>query len=103
MIFGEVWPFELLAPGRGCFGCVQDVPAAFWRKHGVATFDGVRYTLHGPLLPCDVMTATHTFGKQTFCSFTKGWAAFCAGNELKLGDTVVFTKISSVDFEVKKV
>lgn len=66
-------------------------------------FDGVCYTLHGPLMPCVVKTATHTFGKQTFCSFTKGWAGFCTSNELKLGDTVVFTKVGSVEFEVRKV
>ena len=84
-------------------GCVQDVPTAFWRTHGVAGFDGVWYTLHGPLLQRVVKTSMHTCGKQTICSFTKGWAAFCSGNELKLGDTVVFTKIGDVEFQVKKV
>ena len=66
-------------------------------------FDGVCYTLHGPLSPSTVKSVTHTFGKQTFCSFTKGWAGFCAGNKLKLGDTVVFMKVGPVDFEVRKV
>ena len=82
---------------------MQDVPAAYWRLHGVEGFDGVWYTLHGPLLPWTVKTATHTFGKQTFCSFTKGWAGFCTGNGLKLGDQVVFTKVGPVEFQVKKV
>jgi hypothetical protein len=82
---------------------VQDVPTAYWRAYGVEGFDGVWYTLHGPLLPWKVNTATHTYGKQTFCSFTKGWAGFCSGNELKLGNTVVFTQVGPVEFQVKKV
>ena len=65
-------------------------------------FDGVWYTLHGPLKAWNVKAATHTYGKATFCSFTKGWAAFCTGNELKLGDNVEFTKVGPVEFQVKK-
>lgn len=82
---------------------MQDVPTAYWRTHGVEGFDGVWYTLHGPLVPWAVKTSTHTCGKQTICSFTKGWANFCSGNKLKLGDTVVFMKVGPVDFEVRKV
>ena len=88
---------------RGCFGWAQDIPTAFWRTHGIEEFDGVCYTLNGPLLPWTVKTAARTFGKQTVCSFTKGWTAFCTANDLKLGDTLKFTWTGPVDFEVRKV
>ena len=86
-----------------CLGWAQDVPTEFWRTHGVAGFDGCWYTLHSPMLACSVKTATHTYGKQTICSFTKGWARFCTANALKLGATVIFTKVGPTDFEVSKV
>lgn len=60
------------------------------------------YTLTGPMLQCSVKTVTHTFGKQTFCSFTKGWARFCMANELKLGDTIQFTQVGPLEFAVRK-
>lgn len=82
---------------------MQDVPTAFWRANGVGWFDGACYTLYGPRMPCSVKTATKTFGKQTFCSFTKGWAQFCTTNELRIGDTVIFTWIGPGEFEVSKV
>ena len=84
-------------------GCVQDIPVSYWRTYGADGFDGVWYTLHGPLKTWNVKTATRSYGKQTFCSFTEGWAGFCTGNRLKLGDTVVFTKVGPVEFQVKKV
>ena len=84
-------------------GCWQDVPTEFWRSHGVAGFDGCWYTLHGPILACSVKTAVHTYGKQTVCSFTHGWARFCTANCLNLGDNVVFKKVGPADFEVRKV
>ena len=83
--------------------CAQDVPARYWRIHGVEGFDGITYTLAGPLSPWSVKTATNTWGKQTFCSFTEGWAGFCASNRLKVGDSLKFTKIGPVEFEVMKV
>lgn len=88
--------------GEGAWG-VQDVPDSYWHTYGVEDFDGVWYTLHGLLKPWTVKTATHTYDKQTFCSFTKGWAGLCTSNELKLGDTVVFTKVGPGDFHVKEV
>lgn len=84
-------------------GWAQDVPTEFWRTHGVAAFDGCWYTLDGPMMPCSVKTATHTFGKQTFCSFTGGWRRFCTANELKVGDILEFTKVGPVEFKVRKV
>lgn len=83
-------------------GWAQDVPAEFWRTHGVCSFDGVTYTLHGPKMPCSVLSATHTYGKQTFCSFTSGWRRFCTANELRIGDTVLFSKVGPLDFAVTK-
>lgn len=65
-------------------------------------FDDIWYTLHGPMLPGSVKTTTQTYRKQTFCSFTLGWAGFCAANALKIGDTVLFTKVGVGDFEVTK-
>ena len=94
---------EMLLAGRGCLGCVQDIPVSYWRTYGADGFDGVWYTLHGPLKTWNVKTATRSYGKQTFCSFTEGWAGFCTGNRLKLGDKVVFTKVGPVEFQVKKV
>ncbi len=84
-------------------GWAQDVPTKFWRTHGKAAFDGEWYTLHGAVFACDVKTETHTYGKQTICSFTKGWARFCTANALNLGATVIFTKVGDADFEVRKV
>ena len=81
----------------------QDIPTAFWRAHGQSEFDGCWYTLHGPKLSCSVKTATNTYGKQTICSFTKGWRRFCTTNEMKLGDTVIFRKIGQREFEARKV
>lgn len=76
------------------------MPTTFWRTHGVELFDGITYTLHGPLLSCQVETATHTYGKQTACSFTKGWAGFVTANDLQLGDTVTFTQLGPLEFAV---
>lgn len=84
-------------------GWAQDVPTAYWRTHGASGFDGLWYTLNGPLSPWPVLTTTTTFGKQTCCSFTKGWAEFCSANNLKLGDTVTFTLVGLLEFEVRKV
>lgn len=81
-------------------GLAQDVPTTFWRTHGVELFDGITYTLHGPLRPWRVETATHTYGKQTACSFTKGWASFVTANDLQLGDTVTFTQLGPLEFAV---
>ena len=83
--------------------CGQDVPAAYWRTEGLEAFDGIWYTLNGPLEAWTVKTATKTWGKQTFCSFTSGWAGFCASNRLKVGDSLQFTKVGPVEFEVMKV
>ena len=47
-------------------------------------------------------TTTTTFGKQTCCSFTKGWADFCTANGFKLGDVVKFTYVGLLEFEVRK-
>lgn len=82
---------------------MQDVPTAYWCKHGAEMFDGIWYTLNGPLSPWRVKTAVNTYGKQTFCSFTYGWAGFCTANELKLGDTVIFWADGLLKFEVQKV
>ena len=82
-------------------GYPQDVPTTVWRTHGAAGFDGCWYTLHGPTIACSVKTATQSFGKQTICSFTKGWARFCTANKLKLGDTIQFTKVGQAEFEVR--
>ncbi len=65
-------------------------------------FDGVWYILQGPLQPWYVKTTTQTYGKQTFYSFTEGWAGFCTANALKIGDEVVFTIVGSGEFEVTK-
>lgn len=81
----------------------QDVPAAYWRTEGLEAFDGICYTLNGPLEPWTVKTATNTWGKQTFCSFTSGWADFCASNRLKVGDLLQFTKVGPNEFDVMKV
>lgn len=81
----------------------QDVPTLYWRTHGAAAFDGRSYTLNGPLSTWSVKTATHASQKQRFCSFTKGFAGFCAANELKLGDTLQFTLVGILEFEVRKV
>jgi hypothetical protein len=78
----------------------QDVPSMFWRTEGAEGFDGCTYTLQGPTSACSVKTATQTFGKQTFCSFTKGWSRFCTANALKLGDTIQFTKVGEAEFKV---
>ena len=82
---------------------MQDVPTPFWRTHGVENFDGIAYTLHGPLQPWRVETATHTYGKQTTCSFTQGWAGFVTANNLHLGDTVIFEHIAPLEFAVRMV
>ena len=47
-------------------------------------------------------TATNTWGKQTFCAFTEGWAGFCISNRLEVGDVLMFTKVGPVEFEVRK-
>lgn len=86
-----------------CLGWAQDVPIAYWRTHGLEGFDGIWYTLNNPLSPWTVKVAKHTWGKQTFCFFTKGWAGFCTANELTFGDTLIFTKVGLVEFEVRKV
>ena len=65
-------------------------------------FDGITYTLAGPLSPWSVKTATNTWGKQTFCAFTEGWAGFCISNRLEVGDVLMFTKVGPVEFEVRK-
>lgn len=80
----------------------QDVPTAYWRIQGSEGFDGIWYTLNGPLSTCTVKTTTTTFGKQTCCSFTKGWADFCTANNFKLGDVVKFTYVGLLEFEVRK-
>lgn len=84
-------------------GWAQDIPAAFWREHGVDGFNGTWYILRGPLSPWTVKSATYTFGRQSFCSFTQGWAGFCTANRLSLGDTLCFTKVGPVEFIVTKV
>ena len=81
----------------------QDAPAAYWRAHGVAGFDGVWYKFNGPLSLQMVKTATNTWGKQTFCSFTEGWAGFCASNRLKVGDSLLFCLVGPAEFLVMKV
>lgn len=81
----------------------QDVPTEYWRTHGVEAFNGKWYTLVGPITPWYVKSATHASKKQTFCSFTKGFAGFCAANDLKLGETLQFTKVAPLTFEVRKV
>lgn len=83
-------------------GSPQDVPAAFWREHGAEGFNGTWYILIGPESRSTVKTATYTFGKQKFCSFTQGWAGFCSANRLKLGDSLLFSKVGPVEFEVTK-
>lgn len=83
-------------------GWAQDIPTSFWRTHGPELFDGIWYNLRGPLLACNVKTTCQTYGKQTFCSFTLGWASFCTANALKIGDTVEFTKVGVGEFEVTK-
>lgn len=83
-------------------GWAQDVPAAFWREHGLERFNGTWYILRGPQSPWTVKSAAYTFGKQKFCSFTQGWAGFCTANGLKLGDKLKFTKAGPVEFEVTK-
>lgn len=82
--------------------CEQDVPTAYWRTHGEQEFDGIWYILNGPLSLSTVKTATNTWGKQTFCSFTEGWAGFCAANRLQVGDSLLFTKVGPVEFCVMK-
>ena len=84
-------------------GLAQDVPTHFWRTHGVELFDGISYTLDGPLHPWRVETHMHTYGKQTACSFTKGWAGFVTANDLQLGDKVIFTQLGPLKFAVRKV
>jgi hypothetical protein len=84
-------------------GWAQDVPTAYWRLVGAEGFNGALYTLNGPLSPWTVKTSTSTYGTQTCCSFTNGWAAFCTANDLKLGDTVIFTQVGLLEFEVSKV
>lgn len=81
----------------------QDVPAAYWRTEGLEAFDGICYTLNGLLEPWTVKTATNTYSKQTFCSFTSGWAEFCATNILKVGDLLQFTKVGPFELDVTKV
>jgi hypothetical protein len=85
-----------------CLGWVQDVPTLYWRNEGVEGFDGTWYTLKGPLSPWLVKTAMHTSKKQRFCSFTKGFVGFCNANAFKLGDTLKFTKVGLLEFEVRK-
>ena len=80
----------------------QDVPTLYWRSRGAEVFDGKSYTLNGPRSTWSVMTATHASQKQRFCSFTKGFAGFCAANELKLGDRLQFTLVGLLEYEVRK-
>lgn len=84
-------------------GWAQDVPTLYWRREGVEGFDGTWYTLHGPKSLWLVKTATHASKKQRFCSFTKGFSGFCHANAFKLGETLTFTKVGLLDFEVRKV
>lgn len=86
-----------------CLWWAQDVPTQYWRAHGVEAFDGKWYTFYGPMSTGYVKTATHSSLKQWFCSFTKGFAAFCEANGLKLGDTAQFTKVGALEYEVRKV
>lgn len=82
---------------------MQDVPTVYWRSQGVDGFEGVWYTLKGPLSPWPVQTATHASKKQRFCSFTKSFASFCNANAFKLGETLTFEKVGLLEYEVRKV
>ena len=78
----------------------QDIPTAYWRKHGKEKFNGQLYTLEGPLKESCVKSALHETGRQTLCFFTSGWFEFCVLNNLKLGDTVIFLKRGPCRFQV---
>lgn len=102
VIFAETHEWEAGNEARIWLGWAQDVPTAYWRTYGVEQFDGIRCTLNGPLAPWTVKTAVLKYASQTFCSFTQGWAGFCTANKLKVGDTLIFTKLGFAEFEVGK-
>lgn len=79
---------------------LQDIPTAFWRDLGEEHFNGQWYTLEGPEKTVMVKSATYHAAKQTFCHLTTGWVDFVALNHLKLGDTLVFTKVKAREFQV---
>ena len=80
---------------------VQDIPTSFWRCIGPECFSGIWYTLKGPLSPGCVKSANCVTRKQTFCFLTTGWAEFLERNNFGLGDTLKFTKIGRLEFEVR--
>ena len=80
----------------------QDVPTAYWRTYGEEQFDGIACRLNGPVAAWTVNTAILKYASQTVCSFTHGWAGFCTANNLKIGDTLIFTKVAFDEFEVRK-
>lgn len=58
--------------------------------------------MNGPLAPWTVKTGILKYASQKFCSFTQGWAGFCTANNLRVGDTLIFTKVSFDEFDVRK-
>lgn len=74
----------------------------FWRSVGPEKFDGSLVTLSGPRGEHVVQSSLCVTPKQTFCFFSGGWSDFRTMNDLKLGDTVVFTKVTDCQYEVTK-
>ncbi|KAG0575945.1 hypothetical protein KC19_3G210300 [Ceratodon purpureus] len=79
-----------------------DIPTLFWRSVGPEKFDGSLVTLSGPRGEHVVQSSLCVTPKQTFCFFSGGWSDFRTMNDLKLGDTVVFTKVTDCRYEVTK-
>ncbi|KAG0596520.1 hypothetical protein M758_UG262100 [Ceratodon purpureus] len=75
-----------------------DIPTAFWREVG----DGISYTLRGPSSEVVVKSCRHVSKTQTFCFFATGWCEYYTANDLKEGDTLVFSLIDSTTFHVTK-
>ncbi|KAG0568345.1 hypothetical protein KC19_6G012900 [Ceratodon purpureus] len=79
-----------------------DIPARFWRDLGEDKFDNVTYTLRGPSSEATVKATCYRSPTQTFCFFATGWREYCSLNNLKKGDSLVFSLIDTTVFHVKK-
>ncbi|KAG0504335.1 hypothetical protein KC19_N041000 [Ceratodon purpureus] len=79
-----------------------DIPTSFWRYRWAAKFDGSLLTLSGPVREHVVKSGMCVTAKQTFCFFGMGWSDFIAMNDLKIGDTLLFTQVTECRYEVKK-
>ncbi|KAG0562012.1 hypothetical protein KC19_9G110400 [Ceratodon purpureus] len=80
----------------------MDIPVKFWREVGEEKFDGYFYGLQGPLTKTVVKSTLSHLPAQTVCHFTTGWSNFCKENEVKVGETLVFTHVDPFIFQVTK-